>query len=388
MTQDFRSAYRELAEEAGSYADPERAIVVARRRRRNSILVLPAVLTVAITIGTVLAVRPDSGPAPAQPLGPGVTASAQAPAATKPLPSTPVGPATLVYAPCRMCATQIVLATGAHHLVPSDEVGMTANNTSLSPDGRWLSYPAGRDMKIRDLTGDRVWTVASSGPQRRVGVWAWSVDSSRLLLGDYHDGQDSTYTVLRLDTGTRTAVDVAEEDLIVGLLPTGEVLTTPDLLGPDRQRSTRITLTVGTGTAARAIDVDATRWLDTTETVVWHNAVHPAVGGGYSLVVFTYPGAGRPEPPDCGLCSEADPTAVLRVNAAGEITDRQDIPSRDEGFQYWYVVGSDGSDVLFGKVETLIGQQATTLIAVQPDGHLREITTLPQEAVIKAPGAR
>ncbi len=375
MTQDFRSAYRELAEEAGSYADPERAIAVARRRRRNSILVLPAVLTVAITIGTVLAVRPDSGPAPAPPLGPGVTASAQAPAAATPLPATAVGPATLVYAPCRMCATQIVLATGAHYLVPSDG-GMTSIGTSLSPDGRWLSYPAGRDKKIRDLTGDRVWTVASSGPQRRVGAWAWSVDSSRLLLGDYHDGQDNTYTVLRLDTGTRTAVDVAEEDLIVGLLPTGEVLTTPDLLGPDRQRSTRITLTVGTGTAARAIDVDATRWLDTTETVVWHNAVHPAVGGGYSLVVATYPGEGP------------DPTAVLRVNAAGEITDRQDVPSRDEGFQYWYVVGSDGSDVLFGKVETLTGQQATTLIAVQPDGHLREITTLPQEAVIKAPGAR
>ncbi|WP_019869750.1 TolB-like translocation protein [Salinispora oceanensis] len=375
MNQDFRSAYRELAEEAGSYADPERAIAVARRRRRNSILVLPAVLTVAITIGTVLAVRPDSGPAPAQPLGPGVTASAQAPAAATPLPATAVGPATLAYAPCRTCATQIVLATGAHHLVPSDS-GMTSIGTSLSPDGRWLSYPAGRDMKIRDLTGDRVWTVASSGPQRRVGIWAWSVDSSRLLLGDYHDGQDNRYTVLRLDTGTRTAVDVAEEDLIVGLLPTGEVLTTPDLLGPDRQRSTRITLTVGTGTAARTIDVDATRWLDATETVVWHDAVHPAAGGGYSLVVATYPGEGP------------DPTAVLRVNAAGEITDRQDVPSRDKGFQYWYVVGSDGSDVLFGKVETLIGQQATTLIAVQPDGHLREITTLPQEAVIKAPGAR
>lgn len=375
MTEDFRNAYRELAEEAGSYADPERAIAVARRRRRNSILVLPAVLTVAITIGAVLAVRPDSGPAPTQPLGPGVTASAQAPASATPLPATPVGAATLVYAPCRDCATQIVLATGAHHLVPSEEVGRTAIGTSLSPDGRWLSYPVGRDMKIRDLTGDHVWTVASSGPQRRVGVRAWSVDSSRLLLGDYHDGQDNTYTVLRLDTGARTTADVAAEDLIVGLRPTGEVLTTPDLLGPDRQRSTRITLTAGAGTAARTIDVDATRWLDTTETLVWSNAVHPAVDGGYSLVVATYPGDGP------------IPTAVLRVNAAGKITDRQDIPSRDEGFQYWYVVGSNGSDVLFGKVETLIGQQATTLIAVQPDGHLREITTLPQEAVIRSPGA-
>lgn len=376
MTEDFRSAYRTLAEEAGSYADPERAIAVARRRRRNSALVLPAVLTVAITIGTVLAVRPDSGPAPTQPLGPGVTASAQAPAAATPLPATAVGAATLVYAPCHDCSTQIVLATGAHHLVPSDDVGMTAIGASLSPDGRWLSYPAGRDMKIRDLTGDHVWTVASSGPQRRVGVWAWSVDSSRILLGDYHDGQGNTYAVLQLGTGTRTAVDVAEEDLIVGLLPTGEVLTTPDLLGPSRQRSTRITLTAGTGTAARTIDVDATRWLDTAETLGWHGAVHPAVDGGYSLVVATYPGEGP------------DPTAVLRVNAAGEITDRQDIPSRDNRFQYWYVVGSDGSDVLFGKVETLTGQQATTLIAVQPDGQLREVTALPQEAVIRAPSTQ
>lgn len=375
MTEDFRSAYRALAEEAGSYADPERAIAVARRRRRNSTLVLPAVLTVAIMIGTVLAVRPDSNPAPMQPLGPGVTASAQAPASAKPLPSTPVGAATLVYAPCRDCATRVVLATGAHHLVPSDDVGMTAIDTSLSPDGRWLSYPVGRGMKVRDLTGDRVWTVASSGPQRRVGVWTWSVDSSRLLLGDYHDGQDNTYTVLRLGTGTRTAVDVAAEDLIVGLLPTGEVLTTPDLLGPNRQRSTRITLTAGTGTAARTIDVDATRWLDAAETLVWHDAVHPAVDGGYSLVVATYPG----EVPD--------PTAVLRVSAAGRVADRQDIPSRDSRFQRWYVVGSDGFDVLFGKVETLTGQQATTLIALQPDGHLREIATLPQEAVIRPPGA-
>lgn len=164
MTQDFRSAYRELAEEAGSYADPERAIAVARRRRRNSILVLPAVLTVVITIGTVLAVRPDSGPAPAQPLGPSVTASAEAPAAATPLPATAVGPATLVYAPCRMCTTQIVLATGAHHLVPSDEVGITANNTSLSPDGRWLSYPAGRDMASSSDTPLAIATPAANNP--------------------------------------------------------------------------------------------------------------------------------------------------------------------------------------------------------------------------------
>ncbi|MCN0180099.1 hypothetical protein [Salinispora arenicola] len=375
MTEQFRSAYRALAEEAGSYADPERAIAVARRRRRTRTLALPAVLTIAVAIGTVLVVRPDPDPPPLQTLGPDVTASAQAPAAATPLPATAVGTATLVYAPCRDCSTRVVLTTGAHHLVPSDDVGMTAIGTSLSPDGRWLSYPAGRDMKIRDLTGDRVWTVASSGPQRRVGVLTWSVDSSRILLSDYHDGQDNTYTVLQLGTGTRTTADVAEEDLIVGVLPTGEVLTTPDLLGPSRQRSTRITLTTGTGTAARTIDVDATRWLDTTETVVWHNAVHPAVGGGYSLIVAAYPGEGP------------DPTAVLRVNAAGEITDRQDIPSRDNRFQYWYVVGSNGSDVLFGKVETLTGQQATTLIAVQPDGHLREITTLPQEAVIRSPGA-
>lgn len=370
MTEHFRRTYTELAEEAGSYADPDRAIARARRRQRGGLLVLSAVTAVALVAGAFLATRPDS-PSPV-PL-PGATTSAPSPA-VQPLPATAVGRATLAYAPCRDCQARIMTETGAHYLVPASDADVaTAVQTSLSPDGRWVAFPVGRGIRVRDLTGDRVWTIAEPGPKDpRVWAEAWATDSSRLLLKEKRDGPDSTYATLRLDTGARTPTPVPAGSVVVGLLPTGAPLTVSNLLGPDRERSSRVTVTVGAGTTARETVIDATGWVEPSETLLWP-AVYPAADGGYSLVVGTFPG------------ESPKPTAVLRANRAGQVTDRQDNTARSYGF--WSVLGSDGSNIMVAVQGTMAGQQERTVFTVAPDGRLREIIQLPLGSIVSSPGS-
>lgn len=96
------TAYRELDAEARDYADPDRALAVARRRRRNRLTataVVAPLLAGALAAGVAAWPSGDPQP-PAYVVSVSAPGLLQAPAKPKPLPAGAVRPAVLAYAPC------------------------------------------------------------------------------------------------------------------------------------------------------------------------------------------------------------------------------------------------------------------------------------------------
>jgi hypothetical protein len=107
------------------------------------------------------------------------------------LPDGPVGVAAMIYSPCaRDCPPMLMLTTGVQYVLPPLQPG--PHPYSLSPDGRWLGHPVAAGFRLRDLARGGTWTVPGEGPGVS-GAWAWSPDSSRVLVVRHTDGAVASF---------------------------------------------------------------------------------------------------------------------------------------------------------------------------------------------------
>jgi hypothetical protein len=193
----------DAAEGARDYADPGAALAAARRlqarRRVIATSIVAAVATMA-ALGVGAAPDRESGP---QPSADGYPSVVTRPAQAEPLPERPVGPASLIYAPCIwQCDPYLVLPDGTQYALPETGVGGEPTaGYSLSPDGRWLGHPTRTGFRLRDLTTTTSRDIHDDGP----GVteaWAWSPNGGRLLLVRHADGVVHHFRVVDVTTGS------------------------------------------------------------------------------------------------------------------------------------------------------------------------------------------
>ncbi|MEU7980864.1 hypothetical protein AB0B63_20305 [Micromonospora sp. NPDC049081] len=371
MSDPILSAYRELGTEARSYADPDRALAAARRRRRTR-LTASAVVAPLIAGSLVASMTLQPAADPEVPPTAIVAVSSpgllQAPGTTPPLPTDAVRPAVLAYAPCAHgCNALAVLTDGRQFEVPPDPDGVFTGALSLSPDGTWLGYPSSGEYLIRNLTSTQVRRLAPPSEGRRIGAVAWSADSSKLLLfNEPRLGGDATYTMLDVATGKVTTPRVPAGDRAVGILPGGAVLHRP---GTPTGQTLALSATDG-----RAFPIDLGDRLRGGETVL---AVQVAPDGTrvYVTVGTLVPG---------GLS-----TAVIAATLTGEVRPRQDLAG-PVGF--WELVGIGPDGPVFSLHADRIDAKETTLVTISESGPRQGLViagTGPAEAgapMVRTPG--
>lgn len=202
MTDRLRCLLSEAAEGARDYTDPGAALAVARRSRVRRRLIATPIVAAAATIAA-LGVGPsldrESGPQPATDGYPSVVTP---PERAVPLPDRPVGPASLIYAPCVWrCDRYLVFPDGTQYALPDTGIGGEPTaGYSLSPDGRWLGQPTRAGFRLRDLTATTRHEIDDDGPGA-TEAWAWSPNGVRLLLVRHTDGVVHHFQVVDVRTG-------------------------------------------------------------------------------------------------------------------------------------------------------------------------------------------
>jgi hypothetical protein len=201
MSEQIRTLLADLADEAGTYAEPDRAVAADQRRRRRRAITISAVAALAATIvaGLPPALRFDRGipPATNATYPPSVTP----PAPVQKLPSRRIGAASFIYAPCaRDCAAYLVMPDGRQYELPTAAWGGPVGGFTLSPDGAWLGMPTAQGFRLKALVTGTDHTIGGTGPGI-TEAWAWSADSRWLLLARHTDGSVHEYTRIDLDAG-------------------------------------------------------------------------------------------------------------------------------------------------------------------------------------------
>ncbi|WP_146763087.1 hypothetical protein [Micromonospora noduli] len=257
-------------------------------------------------------------------------------------------------------------------IIPGEErnPGSSAMLLSLSPDGRWLGYPAGDSYVVRDLTGTRTMAFPPSETGRRMAAWVWSADSKRLLVGDFREGNDNTYTLVDVLAGSRTPAMIPAARTPLALTNEGEVVSRARDQQPEHVRVLTLTVFAIRDATGRSVTIDASAILAQNESLFPGSVlVHPD-GGGYLLGVGTADGIS---------------TGVLRVAADGRVLERVvDVP-RDNR-EFWNVLGVNGDGLLLSRQTNGTGRQATTVVAVTGKA-LRDLVALPHESIVAVPGA-
>ncbi|GLX98699.1 hypothetical protein [Herbidospora sp. NBRC 101105] len=214
-----REAYRDLAEDARDYGDPDRAIDTAGRRRAAR---WSAVAVAAVVIAVFAWFRPQPEPAPVIHKPPHASARAHS-----------------LYSACRTgCATMLRLTDGRDIEIGIDTIYPPGNYT-ISPDGRWLGVPDKRGYLLSDLLGGPDLRLPAE-PSGVYGPWVWAADSSRIILANHRDGDVFHYLDVDLRTGQVTRPVVPEGNEIVGLTSGGDLI-----LQPPQKVTDKLTLTVG-----------------------------------------------------------------------------------------------------------------------------------------------
>ncbi len=203
MTDRLRCLLSEAAEGARDYTDPGAALAVARRSRVRRRLIATPIVAAAGMIA-VLGVGPslDRGFGP-QPATDGYPSVVTGPERAVPLPERPVGPASLIYAPCVWrCDPYLVLQDGTRYALPDTGVGGEPTaGYSLSPDGRWLGHPTRAGFRLRNLIATTRHEIRDDGPGT-TEAWAWSPNGGRLLLVRHTDGVVHHFRVVDVTTGS------------------------------------------------------------------------------------------------------------------------------------------------------------------------------------------
>ncbi|GAB1821022.1 hypothetical protein [Herbidospora sp. RD11066] len=221
-----REALRDLADDARDYADADRAIRTAERRRtvRWGVAAVVAIVVIIVLL-------PARQTRQAEPVTP-----------------PPPPRAHSLYSACRnACATLLRTTDGRETEIGFDTVHPPGNLT-LSPDGRWLGLTVtGGGYELRDLLGGTVHRIPAE-PGGAYTPWVWSADSRRLILGHHRDGDISHFLGVDLTTGTTGRPAVPEGAEIVGLTGGNDLI----LLSPQKI-TRRVTLDV----AGRSVDFRA-----------------------------------------------------------------------------------------------------------------------------------
>ncbi|MEH1125016.1 hypothetical protein [Micromonospora sp. CPCC 206061] len=226
---NLRAVLEREAAEVRTY-DVGANVLRAARRRRRLRTVTSATAVVAVLAGMAgifVTLRPE---------GPTLVA-ADRPATANALPWLPetvdstvaeppqlptdrgVGKGALLYQPCNQpCAARLVAQDGTQYTLPKvAQMPPTVPRTAtLSPDGRWLSYPdASGNYLLRDLTGTKTMPTAN---RRAVG---WSSDSTWVGLADA--SSEDGVTVIKPPTETAAARSLPADDTrpLAGLTTAG-----------------------------------------------------------------------------------------------------------------------------------------------------------------------
>jgi hypothetical protein len=342
-------------------------MVLGFRWRRDGWLVGSVVLAVLIVVAAATYPSRDGGP---------VGSPSAAASSAAPLPDGVLSRAELVYACVQGCRPVVLLADGREFEVPTD--ASSVRDITLSPDGRRLGYPLGTGFVVRDLLGQGEHRSGSDSPTRRLQVWAWTADSSRLLLAEVRDGRPEAFTLLRADgvggraggaDGVHTAVNAWPGHEILGVRSPAELLT----IRPDAPSGSRVE--VGLSNPAGTIDawftVDASGDLRTGERVEPTSLRFS--GSGYEAVVV-----------DAGNA----PVAVLRF-AGPQSSSEPGAPTGVTRFELaapgpgrWSVLGV-GAD---GRAFVRNGPGGTEVWYLTEDGTLRAGRALAGDAVVVTPG--
>ena len=365
MNDRILTAYRDTAAEARDYADPDRAVATARRRRRTRIaLVVPAV---AAVLGAGMFLRLPSAPPPTA-VAVADPVVLTAPGNPEPLPRGAVGPAALVYTPCFSdCDALVALTDGRQFVVPPDAAGVYAGTMSVSPGGAWLGYPGSGGYVLRDLTGTRAHRVPVVDSGHRISAAVWSADATTLLLAEEpRAGGDPVYQLFDVTTGTATKPAVPPGRRAAGILPGGAVLYGPSLpSGP--------TLTLST-TDGRAYPIALTGKLAADELI---QSVHLARNGTDVWIVV---GTAHPGIPAAAVDKTV---AVILAGLQGKALARYDLPQTG-----LWEPGNPTSDgfVLSHRTDTTTAK--ATLVTVSATG-VHDGLTIPGTAggpVVRLPG--
>ncbi|MEU1251054.1 hypothetical protein [Micromonospora arida] len=382
MNDDFRNVYRELADGARNYSDPERALAVGRRRRRT-LLAAPAlaVAVAVVAVGTWVTVRPSLPTGTPGNQATEVTTAASSPVPTlSPPPTAPalppgaVGRASFAYAGCRSGCPGLAVVGDRQFIIPGQErnPGSSAMLLSLSPDGRWLGYPAGDGYVVRDLTGTRTMAFPPSESGRRTAAWVWSADSNRLLVSDFREGNDNTYTLVDVLTGSRTPAVMPAAGTPLALTNEGEIVSRARDQQPEPVRVLTLTVSAIGDATGRSVTIDASAILAQNESLFPGSVLVDPDAGGYLLGVGAADGI---------------PTGVLRVAADGRVVERVvDLPRDTRNREFWNVLGVNGDGLLLSRQTNDTGRQATTVVAVTGKA-LRDLVALPHESIVAVPGA-
>lgn len=386
-------------------------MVLGFRWRRDGWLVGSFVLAVLIVVAAGTYPSRDGEPVGTPSAGPGSAA---------PLPDGILSRAELVYACVQGCRPVVLFADGREFEVPTD--APSTREITLSPDGRWLGYPLGTGFVVRDLLSHVEHRTGSDALNRRLQAWAWTADSSQLLLAEVRDGRPEAFALLRVEVGvtvggapTAGAASTAGGGPTAGGSPTvgggptagggpmagggptaggappvggglTEVAAWPghEIIGvrspaelltirPDVPSGTRVE--VGLSNAAGTIEhwftVEAAEHLRTGERIEPTSLRFS--GSGYDVVVV-----------DAGN----GPVAVLRFagpessSAVGSQGGVSRVDLAEPGPGRWSVLGV-GAD---GRAFVRNGPAGTEVWYLAGDGSLRPGRSLPGDAVVVTPG--
>jgi hypothetical protein len=361
-----------------------RVMVLGVRWRRDGWLVGSLVLAVLIVVVAARYPWRDGEPV--------ATPSDSVPSVA-PLPDGVLSRAELVYACVQGCRPVVVFLDGREFEVPTD--ASSTREVTLSPDGRWLGYPLGTGFVVRDLLGHAELRTGSDAVDRRLQAWAWTPDSSQLLLAEVRDGRPEAFVLLRvggppdgaawLGTGPpgggstsapanggpnvgggTTEVAAWPGHDIIGVRSPAELLT----IRPDLPSGTRVEagLSNPAGTIERWFTVEAAAHLRPGERIEPTSLRFS--GSGYDIVV---------------LDASNGPVAVLRfagpekAGSPGEVS-RFDLTGPGAG--RWSVLGV-GAD---GRAFVRNGPGGTEVWYLVGDGSLRPGRALAGDAVVVTPG--
>jgi len=284
VTDQLRTLLADAAGGARNYADADAAIASARRSRTRRRLVAVPVAAAAVALGAVAALAPHGrGPAPASPDYPRIVAAPQRPPA---LPAGRLGPASLVYAPCaRDCDPILVLPDGTQYALERPQHGGPTAGYTLSPDGRWLGRSTADGVALRNLDTAVERDLPDDGPGVSE-VWAWSPDSTRVLLVRHTDGVVAHFEVVDVGSGDRRRVTGGDLNP-VGVRDAGTVLLW-NRPGAGAPRLTVADVSSGTLVGRQEITPDLSSLLRPGETAAT-DSLRLGPGGAVAMLAVAAP---------------------------------------------------------------------------------------------------
>jgi hypothetical protein len=329
-------------------------MVLGWRWRRDAWLVGSVVLAVLI-VGTAFVYR--SGPPSAGPS-----------AGPETLPEEGVlSLAELAFSCVRGCTPVLLLADGREFTIPTD--ASSVRDVTLSPDGRWLGYPLGTGFVVRDLLGSDGYRLGSRAVNRRLAAWAWSADSSLLLLADLRDGRPEEFFVQNLPNRSHTSVTVWPGHELLGVRPPSELITVRTDAGSGARVAIDLTNEFGRTTAS--LTVDAADRLGPRERL---EPTSLRFTDDFRFEVVVVRG------------DDDQPVAVLRYGGPGGGTGGPGGVSRHEltvtGPGRWSVLGAGEAGRAFARV----GTGRTVVWYLAPDGTFSAGRDLTGDAEVVTPG--